>query len=39
MECERQIRKLQDEIRRTEAVAGADSTAIRAAKALVGEEN
>jgi hypothetical protein len=38
MECERQIRKLQDEIRRTEAVAGTNSAAIRSAKALVGEE-
>ena len=37
-ECERQMRKLQHEIEITEAVAGADSNAVRAAKALVGEE-
>lgn len=37
-ECERQMRKLEDDIRRTEAIAGLDSDAVRAAKALVGEE-
>lgn len=37
-ECERQLRKLQHEIIITEATAGPASPAIRAAKALVGEE-
>lgn len=36
-ECERQMRKLQNEIVTTEKIAGADSSAVRAAKALVGE--
>lgn len=36
-ECHRQMRKLQHEITITEAVAGPDSNAVRAAKALVGE--
>ena len=36
-ECERQVRKLQHEIARTEAIAGADCAAVGAAKALVGE--
>jgi hypothetical protein len=36
-ECERQMRKLQHEIVRTEEVTGPDSPAVRAAKALVGE--
>ena len=36
-ECEKQMRKLQHEIEVTEAIAGADSDAVRAAKALVGE--
>ena len=36
-ECERQMRKLQHEITRTEAIAGADCAAVGAAKALVGE--
>jgi hypothetical protein len=36
-ECERQMRKLEHEIVKTEQIAGPDSTAIRAAKALVGE--
>jgi hypothetical protein len=36
-ECERQMRKLQHEITITEAIAGSDSNAVRAAKALVGE--
>jgi hypothetical protein len=35
-ECERQMRKLENEISRTEAVAGADSNAVRAAKAVAG---
>lgn len=37
-ECERQMRKLQDEIIITEKIAGADCDAVRAAKALVCEE-
>ena len=36
-ECEKQLRKLEHEIEITEAIAGADSDAVRAAKALVGE--
>lgn len=36
-ECEKQMRKLKHEIEITEAIAGADSDAVRAAKALVGE--
>lgn len=36
-ECERQLRRLQHEIEITEAIAGADSNAVRAAKAVVGE--
>ena len=36
-ECDRQLRKLQNQIARTEAIAGADSAAVGAAKALVGE--
>lgn len=35
-ECERQMRKLQNEIAITEEVAGADSNAVRAAKAVAG---
>lgn len=35
-ECERQMRKLENEISRTEAIAGADSSAVRAAKAVTG---
>lgn len=38
-ECERQLRKLQHEIQITEAIAGADCSAVRAAKALVGEDH
>jgi hypothetical protein len=34
-ECERQMRKLENEIVRTEEVAGPDSHSVRAAKALV----
>ena len=37
-ECERQMRKLQHEIVVTEQISGPDSAAIRAAKALVGED-
>jgi hypothetical protein len=36
-ECERQMRKLENEIIRTEEIAGPNSHAVRAAKALVGE--
>lgn len=36
-ECERQMRKLEHEITRTEKIAGPDSASVRAAKALVGE--
>jgi hypothetical protein len=38
-ECERQMRKLKNEIIRTEQIAGPNSAAIRAAKALVGKTN
>lgn len=37
-ECAAQMRKLENEIRRTEEIAGADSAAVRAAKTLVGED-
>jgi hypothetical protein len=37
-ECARQMRKLENEIKRTEAITGPDHAAVRAAKALVGEE-
>ena len=37
-ECERQMRKLRHEITITEQIAGADADAVRAAKALVGED-
>lgn len=36
-ECDRQMRKLEHEIIRTEAIAGSASPAVRAAKALVDE--
>lgn len=36
-ECHRQMRKLKNEIEVTEAIAGPDCDAVRAAKALVGE--
>ena len=36
-ECAAQMRKLGNEIQRTEQLAGADNAAVRAAKALVGE--
>ena len=36
-ECERQMRKLGNEIKRTEEITGADSAVVHAAKALVGE--
>ena len=37
-ECERQLRKLENDLAKTEKVAGADSNAVRAAKALVGKD-
>jgi hypothetical protein len=37
-ECERQMRKLKNEITRTEEITGADNAALDAAKALVSEE-
>lgn len=37
-ECERQMRKLQHEIEITETIAGPDCAAVRAAKAMVGED-
>lgn len=36
-ECERQMRKLENDIKRTEEIAGPDRASVRAAKALVGE--
>jgi hypothetical protein len=36
-ECARQMRKLENDIKRTEEIAGADNAAVRAAKALVRE--
>ena len=35
-ECERQMRKLEHDLKRTEEIAGPDDAAVRAAKALVG---
>lgn len=37
-ECERQMRKLENEVRRTEEITGPDSNAVRAAKALLGKD-
>ncbi len=37
-ECERQMRKLKNEIIITEQIAGPDSSAVRSAKALVGKD-
>jgi hypothetical protein len=34
-ECERQMRKLENELKRTEEITGPDSNAVRAAKALL----
>lgn len=36
-ECAAQMRKLENDIKRTEKISGPDSSAVRAAKALVGE--
>ena len=38
-ECAAQMRKLSNDIQRTEKIAGADSAAVRAAKALLGEDS
>ena len=38
-ECAAQMRKLENDIKRTEEIAGPDSAAIRAAKALVATRN
>jgi hypothetical protein len=38
-ECDRQMRKLRHELEITRTVAGADHAAVRAAAALVGEDN
>ncbi|RTE92298.1 hypothetical protein D6B98_15845 [Bradyrhizobium sp. LVM 105] len=35
-ECERQLRKLENDLKKTEEIAGADSNAVCAAKAVVG---
>jgi hypothetical protein len=37
-ECERQMRKLENDIKRTEETAGAHSNSVRAAKALLGKD-
>jgi hypothetical protein len=37
-ECERQMRKLHDEIQKTEAITGPDHDVVRTVKTLVGEE-
>lgn len=37
-ECERQLRKLENEISRTEQIAGPDSSAVRAAKAIFNKD-
>src|SRR6185369_17923158 len=37
-ECGRQMRKLENDLTRTEAIAGPDSHAVRAAKALLGKD-
>ena len=37
-ECERQLRKLENEISRTEQIAGPDSPAVRAAKAIFNKD-
>lgn len=38
-ECQRQMRKLESEIAKTEEIAGPDHAAVRAAKALLGKDN
>lgn len=37
-ECERQMRKLENDLKRTEKITGPDSNAVRAAKALLGKD-
>jgi hypothetical protein len=37
-ECERQMRKLENELTRTEKIAGSDSAAVRKAAALIGKD-
>lgn len=37
-ECERQMRKLENELKRTEEITGPDSNAVRKAKALFGKD-
>lgn len=37
-ECERQMRKLENELKRTKETAGADSAAVRSAAALMGKD-
>jgi hypothetical protein len=37
-ECERQMRKLENELKRTEEITGPDSSAVRKAKALLGKD-
>ena len=37
-ECQRQMRKLENELQRTEEVTGPDHAAVRAAKALLGKD-
>jgi hypothetical protein len=37
-ECERQMRKLGNELIKTEQIAGPDGSAVRAAKALIGKD-
>jgi len=38
-ECERQMRKLENELSRTEKIAGPNSAAVRSAKALLSEDD
>jgi len=38
-ECERQMRKLENDLARTEKIAGPNSNAVRAAKALIGKDD
>ena len=37
-ECERQMRKLENDIKRTEEIAGPDSNSVRSAKAILGKD-
>jgi len=38
-ECERQMRKLENDLARTEKIAGPNSNAVHAAKALIGKDD